>query len=300
MEQPRSEDVAAVERLVETGDFDALEKHLRPLHPADIADILEAMDPSKQAAVLKLLDNEQAAEVLTEIDEHSGQALLFLLSDGDVVSLLEEMPSDDAVDMMSSLPPERTVRVEALLSAENREQLHELMEFEEDTAGGIMELERIAVREDATIRDAIDLARAGAEEIENLQKIYVVREDDVLTGHIDVLDLLIYPRSTPIKDAAKKRCGAGRAVHRGVDYEPLRGPPARVVRPCVLRAPHRGHRRLDRDPGGCSGGARAGTGADHRAADGPARGQGADGGFPERDDLGSDTVCGRIFLAAGR
>jgi magnesium transporter len=204
MEQPRSEDVAAVERLVETGDFDALEKHLRPLHPADIADILEAMDPSKQAAVLKLLDNEQAAEVLTEIDEHSGQALLFLLSDGDVVSLLEEMPSDDAVDMMSSLPPERTVRVEALLSAENREQLHELMEFEEDTAGGIMELERIAVREDATIRDAIDLARAGAEEIENLQKIYVVREDDVLTGHIDVLDLLIYPRSTPIKDAAKK------------------------------------------------------------------------------------------------
>jgi magnesium transporter len=203
MEQPRSEDVAAVERMVDAGDYDGLQEHLRPLHPADIADILENLEPPKQASVLKCLDNEQAAEVLTEIDEHSGQALLFLLSDRDVVALLEEMPSDDAVDMMSVLPPDRTARVESLLSDENREQLHELMEFEEDTAGGIMELERIAVREDAAIRDAIDMARAGADEIENLQKIYVVRDDDVLTGYIDVLDLLLYPRSTPIKEAMK-------------------------------------------------------------------------------------------------
>jgi len=203
MEQPRSEDVATVERLVDSGDFEGLERHLQPMHPADIADVLEALDPPKQAAVLKHLDNERAAEVLTEIDENSGQALLFLLSDGDVVSLLEEMPSDDAVDMMSAMPPERTARVEALLSAENREQLHELMEFEEDTAGGIMELERIAVRDGATIRDAVELVRAGADEIENLQKIYVVNDDNVLTGCIDVLDLLIHPRSTPIRDAAR-------------------------------------------------------------------------------------------------
>jgi magnesium transporter len=203
MEQPRSEDVAAVERLVDSGDFEGLERHLRPMHPADIADVLEAIDPPKQAAILKHLDNERAAEVLTEIDENSGQALLFLLSDRDVVSLLEEMPSDDAADLMSAMPPERTARVEALLSAENREQLRELMEFEEDTAGGIMELERIAVRDGATIRDAVELVRAGADEIENLQKIYVVRDDGVLTGYIDLLDLLIHPRSTPIRDAAR-------------------------------------------------------------------------------------------------
>ncbi|MGD8412699.1 MAG: magnesium transporter [Candidatus Latescibacterota bacterium] len=203
MEQPGREDVEAVEKLVDSGDLAGLERHLRPLHPADIADLLEAMEPQKQAAVLKHLEKERAAEVLTEVDENSGQALLFLLSDGDVVTLLEEMPSDDAVDMMSAMPPERTARVEAMLSDENREQLHELMEFGEDTAGGIMELEGIAVREEATINEAIDLVRAAADEIENLQKIYVIRNDGVLTGHIDVLDLLIYPRSAPIRDAAK-------------------------------------------------------------------------------------------------
>jgi magnesium transporter len=203
MEQPGREDVAAVEKLVDSGDFGGLERHLTPLHPADIADLLEAMEPQKQAVVLKHMDKERAAEVLTEIDENSGQALLFLLSDGDLVTLLEEMPSDDAVDMMTAMPPERTARVEAMLSAENREQLHELMEFGEDTAGGIMEIEGLAVREDTTISEAVELVRAGADEIENLQKIYVIRKDGLLTGYIDVLDLLIYPRAAPIRDAAK-------------------------------------------------------------------------------------------------
>jgi len=190
--------------MAESGDLARLDAYLEPLHPADVADILEALAPEHQIAILKRLDKERAAEVLTEVDEHSGQSLLLLLSDRDVVSLLEEMPSDDAADLMSAMPPERTERVEALLPSEDREQLHELMEFEEDTAGGIMELERIAVREDATIRDAIDLARAGADDIENLQKIYVIRDDGTLTGFIDILDLLVYPRSTPIRDAMKK------------------------------------------------------------------------------------------------
>ncbi len=204
MDRIRTEDVAAVERMIAAEDLEALRGFLDPLHSADIADILQELEPEQQVAVLKRLDNERAAEVLTEIDRHSGQALLLLLSDREVVSLLEEMPSDDAADIMSVLPPEKSERVEALLPAEERQQLHELMEFEEDTAGGIMEIERIAVWENATIRDAIDLARAGADEIENLQKIYVVRDNGELAGYIDILDLLLYPRSTPIADTMKK------------------------------------------------------------------------------------------------
>ena len=204
MDRIRTEDVAAVERMIVAEDIEALGGFLAPLHSADIADILQELEPERQVAVLKRLDNERAAQVLTEIDRHSGQALLLLLSDREVVSLLEEMPSDDAADIMSVLSPEKSERVEALLPTEERQQLHELMGFEEDTAGGIMEIERIAVHENATIRDAIDLARAGADEIENLQKIYVVRDNGELAGYIDILDLLLYPRSTPIADTTKK------------------------------------------------------------------------------------------------
>jgi magnesium transporter len=203
MERARSEDVARVEQLAKSADFESLDRFLESLHPADVADILQELEPDLQVTLLRRLENERAAEVLTEVDRQSGQALLLLLSDRDVVTLLGEMPSDDAADIMSSLPREKSDRIGALLPTEEREQLQGLMEFEEDTAGGIMEVERIAVREDATVRDAVRLAREGAEEIENLQKIYVIRENGDLAGYLELLDLLIFPRSTPVVEAMK-------------------------------------------------------------------------------------------------
>ena len=204
LDRARPEDVEKVRRLITSGDFESVNTFITPLHSADIADIVQELDGPHQVEVLKRLDKETAAEVLTEIDQQSGQALLLLLSDRDVVSLLGEMPSDDAVDIMSAMPPEKTERIEALLPSEDREQLQELMEFDEDTAGGIMEIEKIAVREDATIEDAINLARAGADEIENLQKIYIVNAAGELTGQIALLDLLLHAPSTPIADIMER------------------------------------------------------------------------------------------------
>ncbi len=198
MDRANPEDVEKVRELAAKGDFESIDNFIAPLHPADIADIVQELDAQQQVELIKRLDNETAAEVLTEIDQNSGQALLLLLSDRDVVSLLGEMPSDDAADIMSALPPEKTERIEALLPSDEREQLHELMEFGEDTAGGIMEVEKIAVRETATIADAITLARASADEIENLQKIFIVDHSGKLTGQIAILDLLLHPPSTPL------------------------------------------------------------------------------------------------------
>jgi len=200
MERAKAEDVTRARTFIEGEDHAGLDEFLESLHSADIADVLQELETAEQITVLKRLDDERAAEVLTELDQHSGQALLLLLSDKEVVTLLEEMQSDDAADLMSVLPPEKTERVEALLPSEDRDQLQELMEFDEDTAGGIMEVERIVVPESATIQDAIDVARAGADEIENLQKIYVIDDAGELTGWIAVLDLILYPASTLVRD----------------------------------------------------------------------------------------------------
>jgi len=201
MDNPRLDDIAKVRAMVATSDPARLDEILASLHPADIAEILEELDEATQVAVLKGLDNEIASEVLTQIDEHSGQTLLLLLTDHEVVSLLEEMPSDDAADIMSAMPQEKSARIEALLDSEDRDQIQELREFAEDTAGGIMEAECVSVPQDATFADAIALVRASAEEIENIQKIFVVDESDVLTGQIGVLELLLRPPDTPVRDA---------------------------------------------------------------------------------------------------
>ncbi|UCG52520.1 MAG: magnesium transporter [Candidatus Latescibacterota bacterium] len=192
--------VSRVRELVQTGDSPALTELLEPLHPADIADILEGLENEEKVRLLKHLGTERAADVLTVVDEHSGQALLELLTDTEVVSLLGEMPSDDAVDLISSLPPEKSKQIDALLPSDEREILHELMEFDEDTAGGIMEAEKIAVTEQATIREAIELVREQADEIENIQNVYVVNASGQLIGSVAVLDLLLHEPVTRMVD----------------------------------------------------------------------------------------------------
>jgi len=192
MDGARFPDIENVRLLIEQKDFGALDALFDLLHPADIADVVQQLDGPSQVLILKRLGTERAAEVLTEVDEFSGQALLTLLSDHDVVSLLGEMPSDEAVDLITSLPPEKSEKIEAMLPQVERERLKDLLGFEEDTAGGIMEVETISVDVGATIGDAIAQVRKHADEIENIQKIFVVDENGLLKGSLGVLDLIIH------------------------------------------------------------------------------------------------------------
>ncbi|MFQ5512077.1 MAG: magnesium transporter [Candidatus Krumholzibacteriia bacterium] len=200
MSDSTPEVLARVRDLLEGDDPEALRGVLAGLHPADIAELLAEMENEQNVRVLKHLGNETAAEVLAMVDERSGQELLKLLSDTEVVSLLGEMPSDDVADIISGLPPEKSRQIDALLPSGEREKLHELLEFDEDTAGGIMEVEKVAVRESASIRDAIELVRRLADQIENLQNVYAVDRDGVLVGSIPVLGLLLHEQGERVSD----------------------------------------------------------------------------------------------------
>ena len=208
MEQTRIEDVERLRALIEAADAPGIEAMLAPLHSADIADLLQKFDVEQQIVCLKRLDTQRAAEVLAELDAKSGQALLTLLSDREVGKILEELPSDDAADLMSSLPPEKTERVEALLPTEDREEIQELLEFGADTAGGLMQVERVAVRDDATIQDAIEVVRRAAEDVESPQRVYVVNEAGKLVGELSILDLVIKPYSARVRDVMQQCSGA--------------------------------------------------------------------------------------------
>lgn len=200
MEPTRIEDVERLRALIEAGDAAAIEAFLGPLHTADVADLLQQLDVEEQIVCLKRLDTQTAAEVLAELDAKSGQALLTLLTDREVGKLLEELPSDDAADLLSSLTPEKTERVEALLPSEDREEIQELLEFGADTAGGLMQVERVAVRDDATIQEAIDVVRRAAEEVESPQRVYVVNEAGKLLGELSILDLVVKPPTARVRD----------------------------------------------------------------------------------------------------
>jgi magnesium transporter len=200
MKPVQERDVVRVKELVARKDHGGLSAMFGALHAADVADLLEELEDAEQIFVLKTLGTEKAAEVLTEVDERSGQALLHLLTDNEVVSLLTEMPSDDAVDIIASLPPAKSKQIHALLPTDDRERLRELLQFEEDTAGGIMELERVAVTGEATVGDAVAVVRTKADEIENLQNVYVVDQDGRLLGKVPVLELLLHDTDENVGD----------------------------------------------------------------------------------------------------
>ena len=200
MEPTRTEDAERLRALIEAGDAAGIEAFIGPLHTADIADLLQPLDIEEQIVCLKRLDTQTAAEVLAELDAKSGQALLTRLSDDEVGKILEELPSDDAADLISSLTPEKTERVEALLPTEDREEIQELLEFGAHTAGGLMQVERVAVRDDATIQDAIDVVRRAAEDVESPQRVYVVNEAGKLLGEMSILDLVIKPPTARVRD----------------------------------------------------------------------------------------------------
>jgi magnesium transporter len=203
MESP-GEAIERAQALIEGGRLEELDAFLAPLHSADIAEILPALEVGQQIVFLKRLDNERAAEVLTELDSKSGQALLQLLSDREVVALIEELPSDDAADLMSALPPEKTERVEALLPTQDREEIQELLEFGPETAGGLMQVERVWVREDATIQDAIDFVRKVADEVESPQRVYVVSDRDELVGVLSIMDLVLKESTVRVRDVMER------------------------------------------------------------------------------------------------
>jgi len=205
MDGSRIEDVGRARSLIEAGDFAGLAEFVAPLHSADLADILQQLEVEQQVQVLKRLDTGRAAEVLAELDEKSGSTVLQLLSDREVVALLEELPSDDAADLMSTLGPEKTERVEALLPRADREDIQELLEFGSETAGGLMQVERVAVRDDATVQDAIGVVRAAAAaQVESPQRVYVVSESGELVGFMGTIDLVLRTPETRVRDVMER------------------------------------------------------------------------------------------------
>ena len=204
MEQTRIEDAGSLRALIEAGDASSIEEYLKPLHSADIADLLQQLEVEEQIVCLKRLETQKAAEVLAELDAKSGQALLTLLSDHEVGKILEELPSDDAADLMSSLTPEKTERVEALLPSEDREDIQELLEFGADTAGGLMQVESVSVRDDSTMQEAVDVVRGAAEDVESLQRVYVVNESGRLVGELSILDLVVKSPDTRVRDVMQR------------------------------------------------------------------------------------------------
>jgi len=171
---------------------------LAKLHPADLADILEELSRDEQRSVIESLDDETAAEAVSEIPARMQVALLNSLSAGKAADIVEEMAPDEAADVLQELPPETSAEVLANMETEEAEEVRELLGFEENTAGGFMTTEFIALLETATVETAVEELKRFSGPLESIHSIYLIASNLVLTGVVPLAHLLIADREATL------------------------------------------------------------------------------------------------------
>ncbi len=174
-------------------------------HPADIADHLEQVSAEEAAAALRALPPETASEVLAELDGGVAADVTAQLSSREITDLIEKLPHDEAADIAAELPPEQQQEVLAQLEPPESVRVTQLMRYPEDSAGGIMKDEFIALSADSTIEQGLQTIRnRGESEPEGRAYIYVVDDQQKLNGIVSLRDLVFRNPGKAIREVMRR------------------------------------------------------------------------------------------------
>ena len=203
--EPRTEARERLDRvrsLIETGREDNLAELLAGFHPSDLADLIEDLDEENRLRVLSILPAELASEALTEMEsEEHPEEILAALDPSRIVELVAELSDDDAVDLIRGLDPEAQARVLAALPRLEAGELRRLLRYHEESAGGIMTTELVAVSVHLTAAEAIEEVRRQARELgTEFYTVFVVDLLRRLLGTVSLQDLVLAEPETPLAE----------------------------------------------------------------------------------------------------
>ncbi len=185
------EDVDPVETSIASIKLRIPHGGLAELHPADLATIIDQLAPKDRAGVLAALDDEIAADVFEEMEPETQVEVLEDLDPARAADILEEMSPDDAADLVADLSDETREELLALMERDEAEELGELLAYPEDTAGGMMTTELVALPATLTCAQAIDRLRELEPDAETIYYVYVTDDEDRLVGVLSLRDLIV-------------------------------------------------------------------------------------------------------------
>ena len=171
---------------------------LEQIHPADLADIVEDLSPEGREAIFEAIDSEVAADALSEVDPKMQASILESLEPEKAAEIVEEMSPHDAADVLGEMEEETSNEILEEMESAPESELRELLEYRENSAGGMMNTEYIAVPEGATIADALAALRGNEELLENLNVIFLVDGDGRLKGSLPMGKLFVAAPAQPL------------------------------------------------------------------------------------------------------
>jgi magnesium transporter len=172
------------------------------LHPADIADIIEELAPAERDAVFQALDEDVAAQALEEIDPKLQVSLLNNMESERAADIVEEMDPDAAADVLNEMTDERSEAILDEMEPAERQDVEELLEFEEDTAAGRMTTDYMALAPTARVHDAVEMLKHFDGGLESLSTIFLIGENEKLLGAVPLAKLIVSHPNTHLSELA--------------------------------------------------------------------------------------------------
>ncbi len=194
------EDVDPVETSIASIRLRVPHEGLRSLHPVDLATIIDQLAPRDRAGVLASLDDEQAADAIESMEPDTQVEVLEDLTPERAADILEEMSPDDAADLVADLSAEARAEILTHMEPDEAEELGELLAYPEDSAGGIMTTEFIAVQEELTAAETIERLRELEPDAETIYYLYVTDPDGRLVGVLSLRDLIVARPAAHLRD----------------------------------------------------------------------------------------------------
>lgn len=173
---------------------------IQKLHPADIADIVEELGSKERSAVFEALTEEVAADTLEEMELEDQVSVIEHMDVERASEILDEMPPDEVADIVAELSEERAQELLGRMDKQDADDVKELMAYDEDTAGGLMTTEFVAVSDSLTAQQCIDVLRTLEPDAEQIYYVFVTDEDEHLRGVLSLRDLIVAKPDTAIRE----------------------------------------------------------------------------------------------------
>lgn len=194
-------DIERIEEIIDAQDENAARHEIEELHPADIAELFQELNLRQAEWFFNLIDDkEKKADVLMELDEEDRKKLLEGMDPEQIGHFIDLLDTDDAVDLIQELDEEE--REEVIQNIEDVDQagdIVDLLQYDEDTAGGLMGTEMIVVNENLSMPDCLKEMRRQAEDLDDIYYVYVVDDDLRLRGVLPLKKMITHPSVSKIK-----------------------------------------------------------------------------------------------------
>lgn len=189
-----------VEQLLDEKKYKEAKKELNELNSSDVAELLEDIDSQEVIKVFKLINKDKAAEVFSFLSVEQEAEIISLLSDKEAVSLLDEMYADDAADLIEEMPSNVVKRLLQKCTADTRNDINKLLNYPDNSAGSIMTVEYAELKENLTIKQAMEILKKEIEYYETINVCYVVDIQRKLIGFLQLKDIICANPEDLVKD----------------------------------------------------------------------------------------------------